>query len=132
MTKKLADAIERRKKSGIQKEESANGNLLLEKAINRFSIEKLEEWKKMHSGRQLIILAVEEKMAVLRPVGVNEMSEYITTTVTTNTSVATTQLVNSLWLDGDNELLEDDDLFLAVYTQVAQILEARKADFFRY
>jgi hypothetical protein len=47
-------------------------------------------------------------------------------------SKAVAFIVEKLWLDGDFMLIEDEDCFIAVFLQVNNILEGKKAEFFRF
>ena len=40
-------------------------------------------------------------------------------------------IIEQLWIDGDFELIDDEDMFISVFLQMNNILETKKAEFFR-
>ncbi|MCT3661046.1 hypothetical protein [Elizabethkingia anophelis] len=99
--------------------------------IERYSEKKLEEWKKEYGGRDLIYLKVDNYMAVLRPPMADDLGDYLTAIGTNGMSKAVSIIVEQLWIEGDYQLIEDEDNFIAVFLQMNNILESKKADFFR-
>lgn len=100
--------------------------------IARFSKEKLDAWKQQNNGRELIYLKVDEAIAVLRPPTANDLGDYMTAMGTNGMDKAVAMIIEQLWLDGDYSLIEDEDSFIAVFLQVNNILEGKKAEFFRF
>lgn len=99
--------------------------------IARFTQEKLDNWKQQHDGRDLICLKVDNDMAVLRPVTADDLGDYMTAIGTNGMSKAVAYIMEKLWLEGDHPLIEDEDKFIAVFLQINNILEGKKAEFFR-
>ena len=99
--------------------------------IARFTQEKLDNWKQQHGGRDLICLKVDNDMAVLRPVTADDLGDYMTAIGTNGMSKAVAYIMEKLWLEGDHPLIEDEDKFIAVFLQINNILEGKKAEFFR-
>lgn len=99
--------------------------------IERYSEKKLEEWKKEYGGRELIYLKVDDFLAVLRPPMAEDLGDYLTAIGTNGMSKAVSMIVEQLWIEGDYQLIEDEDNFIAVFLQMNNILESKKADFFR-
>lgn len=100
--------------------------------IKRFTQEKLDQWKQEHGGRELICLKVDEDMAVLRPVTADDLGDYMTSIGTNGMSKAVAYIMEQLWIEGDHPLIEDEDKFIAVFMQINNILEGKKADYFRF
>lgn len=98
----------------------------------RFGKEKLNNWKKQHGNRELIFLGVGNDKAVLRPPTADDLSDYMTTIGTASMSKAVVMIMEALWLDGDFSLIDDEDKFISIFLQINNILEGRKAEFFRY
>lgn len=99
--------------------------------ITRFTKEKLDQWKQEYGGRELICLKHENDMAVLRPVTADDLGDYMTAIGTNGMSKAVAFILEQLWLDGDYPLIENEDKFIAVFLQINNILEGKKAEFFR-
>lgn len=100
--------------------------------IERFGKEKLDDWKEQYGNRDLIFLKVDTDMAVLRPPTADDLGDYMTSIGTNGMSKAVAFIVEQLWLDGDYQLIEDEDKFIAVFLQINNILEGKKADYFRF
>ncbi|MDL1913050.1 MAG: hypothetical protein FDW93_00770 [Bergeyella sp.] len=97
----------------------------------RFTEGKIEEWKKQFKGRELIFIRVEHFLAVLRPPTVEDIANYLTLVTGENMSKAVSALLQDLWLDGDYDLIEDEDNFIAVFFQINTLMEGKKSEFFR-
>ena len=100
--------------------------------VKRFGQNQIDEWKAQFGGRKLIYLKVEDSLAILRPVTSEDLGEYMTSIGTNGISKAIAFIVNELWLDGDLDLIQDEDKFIGVFMQVNNLLEGKKADFFRF
>lgn len=99
--------------------------------IKKFTEKKLAEWKADFGGRDLIYLKVDEYLAVLRPPTADDLGDYLTAIGTNGMSKAVAMIVDQLWIDGDYQLIEDEDNFIAVFLQMNNILESKKGEFFR-
>ena len=99
--------------------------------LKRFSQKKLDEWKEENGNRELIYLKVDDFLAVLRPPTAEDLGDYLTAIRTNGTSKAVAFIVEQLWLEGDYQLIEDEELFIAVFLQINNILEGKKGEFFR-
>lgn len=99
--------------------------------IDKFTQKKLDEWKQEYGNRELIYLKVEDKIAVLRPPLADDLGDYLTTIGTNGMSKAVAMIMEQLWIDGDYELIQDEDMFIAVFLQINNILEGKKGEFFR-
>ncbi|SNB26502.1 hypothetical protein NO004_40050 [Flavobacterium psychrophilum] len=100
--------------------------------VARFGQDPIDKWKKQFAGRSLIALAVGDQLAVLRPPTADDLGDYMTAIGSSGMSKAVAMIVEQLWLDGDYSLIEEEDSFIAVFLQVNNILEGKKAEFFRF
>lgn len=134
MEDKLKNSFAKRK--AIESEKAKNQKVEkvdnLDAFVAKFGQEKIDSWKKQFSGRSLIALAVGDHLAVLRPPTADDIGEYMTAIATNGMSKAVAMIVEQLWLDGDISLIDDEEDFIAVFLQVNNILEGKKADFFRF
>lgn len=129
---KLKQAFASRKaKEDKKMQEAPKQEISLQPFIDRFGQAALDEWKKQYGDRPLICLKVNEKLAVLRPPTADDLGDYVTAIGTNGMSKAAAMIVEQLWLDGDYELIDDEDNFIAVFVQINSILESKKAEFFR-
>ena len=99
--------------------------------VKRWTEKKLDEWKKEYGDRELIYLKVDDYLAVLRPPTADDLGDYLTAIGTNGMSKAVAMIIDQLWLDGDYQLIQDEDLFIAVFLQINNILEGKKGEFFR-
>ncbi|AWG24822.1 hypothetical protein [Flavobacterium kingsejongi] len=134
MSKNVKSAFAARQAKEISKAETpkvtADNNLgAFEK---RFTLAQLENWKKQYGGRELILLHVGSSLAVLRPPTADDLGDYMTTIGTASLGKAVALIMEALWIDGDIDLIDDEDKFIAVFLQINNILEGKKADFFRF
>lgn len=99
--------------------------------VERFTQKKIDEWKSENGDRDLIFLKVDDFLAVLRPPTAEDLGDYLTAIGTNGMSKAVAMVVEQLWLEGDYQLIEDEELFIAVFLQINNILEGKKGEFFR-
>ncbi len=133
MSKETTNAFAKRKATEEKKvSPKQNTTNNIQGFVKRFTQEKLDAWKAQFAPRKLIFLAVENQLAVLRPPTADDLSDYMTAIGTNGMSKAVALIVEQLWLDGDISLIDDEDSFIAVFLQVNNILEGKKADFFRF
>ena len=100
-----------------------------EKLTARFGA-KLDEWKKQYAPRQLSVIEVEDKVAVLRPVGAAEVSTYTMQVAGEGgLETASRYLLEELWLGGDDELRNDEEYFISAMLAVQQTIELKKSNF---
>jgi hypothetical protein len=94
---------------------------------------KFTEWKNQYSPRQLNVVVVEEKLAVLRPIGASEVATFSMMVANPEMGLdkATDYLLNELWLDGDTELINDEDYFISAMLQLQNVVELKKSNFYR-
>ncbi len=101
-------------------------------AEQRFGKEKLDQLSKEFNGRKLCVIAVEDKIAVLKPLNAKELSDYTRTMMSAGLDVAARQLLDALWLGGDECIREDEDYFMAAMVELQNVIELKKSTFGRY
>lgn len=75
---------------------------------------------------------VEDKVAVLRPIGAEEVSTYSMMLVSDGGMVKASRfLLEELWLDGDNDIRDDEECFISAMMQLQRIMEVKKSCFFQ-
>jgi hypothetical protein len=99
--------------------------------VERFGQAKLDGWKSDHGDRKLIYLKHDQDLAVLRPPTADDLGDYMTQIGTNGLSKAVASVMEALWLDGDIALIDDEEKFIAVFLQINNILEGKKAEYFR-
>ena len=102
------------------------------KLMERFGAD-YTAWKKQYAPRQLSILTVEDKLAVLRPVGASEVATFSMMVANPEIGLdkASEYLLAELWLGGDMELQEDEDYFISAMLQLQNVVELKKSNFYR-
>ena len=95
--------------------------------------QKYAEFKKQYVPRKLSVIKVEDKVALLRPIGAAEVSTFSMMTVNPDMGLdkASEYLLNELWLDGDDELLNDEEFFISAMLQLQNVVELKKSSFYR-
>lgn len=108
----------------------APGELIL---IDRFGEEKVNQWRKEYAPRQLNIIVVEDKVAVLRPVGSQEVANFsmMVAEPDKGLDVASKYLLEELWIDGDTVLRDDEEYFISAMLQMQRIIDLKKSFFYR-
>lgn len=99
--------------------------------IKRFGEDKMKEFEKQASGRKLIFLKVDDSLAVLRPPTAEDLGDYMMCVAESGMAKAGIMIVQALWLDGDLDLINDEDKWLTVFLQMSNLLEGKKGEFFR-
>lgn len=84
---------------------------------------KVEEWKKQHS--EIYQITTGGKSCIVRKPVRKDIS-YVS--VVKDPIKMQEALLNQLWLDGDEEIKTDDDLFLAACSQLEDLLRVKEAE----
>lgn len=129
--KAVQDAFSKR----LAKEETKNTQVtssdLKQAFLNRFGEDQVKQWKEQFGNREIIAVHAQGKFAALRPITSDDLGEYVMAMTQSGLSKAVVFIFQRLWIDGDTELIDDEDLFITVFIQMNAILEQQKADFFR-
>jgi len=101
--------------------------------VARFGEVALDDARKMFAPRKIGAIVVGEKACLLRPVGAREVSQY-SMMVAGDAGIdgAARYLINALWIDGDREIMDDEENLIAAMMQVQKHIELKKADFFAF
>jgi hypothetical protein len=89
--------------------------------------EQIEAWKKDHIDVYKIEVKEDDKVCYLRKPTRKELS-YASSVGTTDPMKFNELILKGCWLGGDEEILTNDSLFLAVSTQLDKVLEFKKAE----
>ncbi|MEG0701826.1 MAG: hypothetical protein RR442_09925, partial [Muribaculaceae bacterium] len=102
-------------------------------AVERFGEEKIAKWKSEYGKRLLSVITVADKVAVLRPITATELSQYSMLTASPNGGLDTASryLLEELWIDGDNEIRDDEEYFMSAMLQLQNTIELKKSSFTR-
>ena len=84
---------------------------------------KIDEWKAKHGD--LYQISVEGKSCLLRRPTRKDISY---ASVVRDPMQLSETMLNQLWLDGDREILEQDDLFLAVVAKMEEVMKIKEAE----
>ena len=129
----LQSAFAKRKSAEADKESKYKKSEVknLTPFTERFGEKQLKDWKLAYGNRELIYLKVEDKLAILRPPTAEDLGDYVTAIGMNGMAKAVAQVMENLWIEGDIALIDDEDLFIACFLQMNNILESKKGEFFR-
>ena len=100
---------------------------------DRFGKDKIAELQAAFNGRKLNVIAVEDKMCLLRPINARELSSYSMMAMKGDDGLenAARYLLNELWIAGDVIIRDDEEYFMAAMLQVQNAIELKKSGFYR-
>ena len=110
-----------------------NGKTEIEQLlIDKFGADVFEGYRKEHAPRKLSVIVVEDKVAILRPIGAAEVSQFSMMMADDSIGLekASRYLLEELWIDGDDELKEDEDYFISAMMQIQKALNLKKSSFY--
>lgn len=85
--------------------------------------EKIDGWKAQHGD--IYLIEVDGKQCVVRKPGRKDLS--FAMLLKDDPIKFNETLLNNLWVDGDEELKTNDDYFLAVSSQLGELLQIKEA-----
>lgn len=88
-----------------------------------FKKEQIEAWKAKHG--ELYQISVDGKSCLLRRPTRKDISY---ASVVRDPMQLSETMLKQLWLDGDKEILEQDDLFLAVVAKMEEVMKIKEAE----
>lgn len=88
-----------------------------------FTKEQIAEWKKKHGT--IYQIDVEDKSCIIRKPNRKDLS-YVS--ATKDPIKLQENLLNQIWVAGDEEIREDDDLFFAAANQLEDVLKVKQAE----
>jgi hypothetical protein len=89
----------------------------------KFTKEQIKEWKAKHG--ELFEITVEDKSCILHRPTRKDLSYASAVKDPIRMSEV---MLNALWVAGDEEIKEDDSLFLAAIQKMQEILEVKEAE----
>lgn len=94
-----------------------------------YTKEQLEGWKRKYGENNIFEVTVEDKKAVLRKPTRKDLS-FATAGSGQGTDAMkfSEVLMRQCWVDGDREILEDDDYFLGAVPVLQALAEVKKAE----
>lgn len=84
--------------------------------------EQIAEWKKKHG--EIYEISVEDKSCFVRKPNRKDLSFV---SVVKDPIKMSETLLKQLWLDGDKEIQENDDLFLAVIPKLEEVIKVKES-----
>lgn len=99
-----------------------------------FGKEVIDKFQSSYVGRKLGVIAVEDKMCLLKPINARELSSYSIMAAQGDDGRlenAARYLLNELWLAGDEIILNDEEYFMAAMLQIQNAVEVKKSAFYR-
>lgn len=88
----------------------------------KYTKEQVAEWKQKHG--EIFELSVEDKSCILRRPNRKDLS-YVS--VVKDPIKMSETLLKQLWVSGDKEIQENDDLFLAVIPKMEKIIKVKES-----
>lgn len=88
-----------------------------------YTKEQVAEWKKKHG--EIFELSVEDKSCILRRPNRKDLS-YVS--VVKDPIKMSETLLKQLWVAGDSEIQEKDDLFLAVIPKMEEVIKVKESE----
>lgn len=88
-----------------------------------FKKEQIKAWKAKHGD--LYQISVDGKSCLLRRPTRKDISY---ASVVRDPMQLSETMLKQLWLDGDKEILEQDDLFLAVVAKMEEVMKIKEAE----
>lgn len=89
----------------------------------KFTKEQIKEWKAKHG--ELFEITVEDKNCILHRPTRKDLSY---ASAVKDPIKMSEVMLNALWVDGDEEIKENDSLFLAAIQKMQDILEVKEAE----
>lgn len=120
-----------------QKENEASVKLMEQAAILADVLYpgKLDEYKKKYKAVWFLVIDTDgeiEKMAVMKPINRHILSLASTKLEDDGLYSFLESCMRECWLEGDTELLDDDEYFIPAAMKFNKMLEGKKAAFVKY
>ena len=94
----------------------------------RFGADKVKQWRKEYGPRKLSVVVVGDLMAILMPIMADHVSQYSTIVAQGDgLDKGARYLLDALWIDGDKQMLDDEEYFISAMMQVQRLLEVKKS-----
>ena len=89
----------------------------------KFTEKQIQEMKKKHGT--LFLITVDDKSCIIHKPTRQDLS-YVS--VVKDPMKINETLLKQLWVDGDKEMIEDDDCFMAVCNKMSEVLKVKEAE----
>lgn len=103
---------------------------LQQRLYDKFGQEKVKELKKQFPTKNLIVIEIDDKLALLRPPTIEEVANVSVMMASADLAdsmvTASRFLLSCLWLMGDQQLQDDDEYFASIMLQLQNIIEVKK------
>lgn len=94
-------------------------------------VAKVAELKTKHKIKEVFVISTEDKTAFLKKPSRDQL-KYGTAAYANDPLGMTEHVLESGWLDGDEEIKTDDRYFLAISAQVDEIIETAEVEIKKY
>lgn len=113
-----------------KKKEVAENAELIKSLSERFG-KSLEEFRAQFAPRKLNVIEVGDKLAILAPITAKTIANYSVALVDPDKGmdVASRFLLEELWLDGDDELRDDEEYFIGAMMQLQNVVQTLNSSF---
>lgn len=88
-----------------------------------YTKEQVAEWKEKHGD--IFEISVDDKSCILHKPTRQNLSY---ASVVKDPIKMSETLLRQLWVDGDKEILEQDDLFMAVVNRMEEVIKVKEAE----
>lgn len=133
MNKDILNKIKNSTANAQSQNEAEARKEVIKQLTERFG-EQFKQWEKEYAPRKLNYIEVEDKCALLKPLDPETLSNYSMMLVLPEAGGlvgATRYILEELWLDGDDEIRDNDDYFMSAMVQVQHVMEQKKSRFIR-
>lgn len=133
MSKNILEQIKNSTAKAQAQNEAEARKEVIKQLIERFG-DKFKEWEKEYAPRKLNYIEVEDKCALLRPLDPETLSNYSMMLVLPEgggLTAATRYVLEELWLDGDDDIRDNEDYFMSAMVQIQYVMEQKKSRFIK-
>lgn len=88
-----------------------------------YTEKKIAEWKRLHGD--IFLITVEDKNCILRK---PKRKDYSYVSAIKDPIKITEMMVKQLWVEGDEELRDNDDYFLALMPRMEEVMKVKDSE----
>lgn len=133
MNKEILEQIKKSTANAQAQDEAEARKEVIKLLTERFG-DRFKQWEKEYAPRKLNYIEVDDKCALLKPLDPETLSNYSMMLVLPEAGGlvgATRYILEELWLDGDDDIRDNDDYFMSAMVQVQHVMEQKKSRFIR-
>ena len=94
-----------------------------------YTADQLKDWKKKYGDDKIFEIVVDDKKAILHKPTRKDLSFAMAGSSQAKDSIKFAEiLLNQCWIDGDNEIKEDDDYFFGAVPNLEVLSETKEAE----